>query len=1142
MSETHPEPSRRNKPRLRVILAIFLALGFVLWLVHAPVLSWLALTGTRSLCAANSMSFSAEKLVVRLDGPVEAEGLRFESVPGCGRLTVLDISRIVWRWGSIGNLFSAGGRMIPQMSVEGVSGVWDLSGGAPGGIPVDRILRWLPEELAIGVPALDVIQNGSQTSLRGVRVTLSESEAGGLELDWLSVQTPSFFRAFGPVKARTAWKYGTLWLASMEVVPGIVVENLALDLLRNEGPSLSLSANCFGGSLRADAAVAGPDEGVDLAAWASSVPLDRLAALAGVEGRAEGTLAEARLTFRGKPDRPAEAEASLRLVAQGARWNQRGWESLEVAASLIQRRLVVSDFTLNQKTNQVGFSGEIFLADGWSGIARAPFLLNLKADIRELGELAGLLGGPLDEAGGRMTAAGSVTGRAGRVEGFLSVEASEMTFRTLPPSSLRAEAIFRDGSIELARCDVFSGKDSASLRGTISQSSPYPYSAELDARVEDLAMVLSPFHAPGAEHVYAGAVTARWQGDGTPKSHSGAFDIRLLNFVSGATPGGLTGEFIGTYSPQNLYFSTLQVERGPLKLAAGATITGSGITLKDLALRSGKTTLLEGSAFLPMNLFAVLSGTDWRAAVDPDREAYLRAASPQDLSLGQLLQLAGQDFPLDGKLRLNVEASGPPGRLKARGSLVAGGLLWKPSGAPPSRLDVRFSAADGAAELSGQLETKGFPPLKVEAGMPFGLARTEGGDWRWLNPAGEFRASLDFPRTDLAVFRPLAPKLRRLAGTLSGNLTFSGTMGAPRTAGTVALQGGVLEVSTRTPPLTNANARLAFDGARMVVEEARAEIGAGVCELTGGVGLADPSNPAWDLRLRGDKILLARDAGMRVRANVDLTASGNNSSGLLGGSVRLVDGRIFQRFEITPLLLVAPESSPDSLFSAPEVSVPPPFARWALDVKIRNETPFRIRGNIAEGEIIPDLTLTGTVGSPVPIGRVTLRNVEAFLPFTTLKIPDGRVDFLPDAPWVPLLDVRGTASTPDYEIQAYAFGPLDEKKLILRSEPPLPQEAVIVLLTTGIAGTTQGAGFGEAAAGQGGLFLLRAFARQLDLPGVDTDALLNRVQVQATAPRGLGERATMRGRLRLTNSFDLVTERDGHGFFNAGASYSWRFR
>jgi len=1137
MPDDQPGP-RRPKLLFRK-LWLLPVLALAVWLGHSPVLSWVALKVLTSQCAANGLLFSADELEVRLDGPVVVAGASVCSAPGSGRLTAVEIGRIEWHWNGLGSMFSENGRFIREARIEGVSGVWDFT-SAPwpeGGRPED-VLRWIPKSVAIGVPTLDLIRDLQKLSLRGVHLRLSEVEAGKLAVEGVAIQSEGGTRVLGPMSAQTAWKDGTLWLAGMEVVPGVLIENLSVDLLRAGG--LSLTANCFGGSLRADAA--DREGSIDFAAWASNIPIDKLAALAGVEGRADGSLAEARLTFRGKLERLADAEASLRLVAHGARWNERGWESLEIAASLIHRRLVVSNFQLRQKANLVGFSGELSLADGWSKIANAPFLLNLNADIQELGALAGLLGGPLDEASGRMTAAGSVAGRAGRVEGFLSVEASGITFRTLPPCSLRAEAVLREGGIELARCDVFSKRDSASLLGTVSQSAPHQYAAELKARVADLAMYLSPFHAPGAESIYAGAVAAQWQGDGTAKSHSGAFDVKLDHFISGATPGGLTGTFVGTYSPQNVYLSKLRIEKGALNLETRATFAGSGITLKDVELRSGTSPLLEGSAFLPMNIFPVLSGADWRTAIDPNREAYLRAVSPKDLNLNALLQLAGQDLPLDGKVRLNVEATGLPSQLSATGNLSAREIVWSQAGAPPSKLDVTFSSSNGAAAIGGTLETKGFPALKVEAKMPFGLVRTEAGEWRWLNPSGEFSATIDFPRTDLGAFRPLLPGLRKLSGSVSGRLALSGTIGAPRTDGSITLQKGHFEAAPRTPAVTNTNASLVFDGTRMVVQSFQAEVGAGSLEISGGAGLADPGNPAWNLLLKGRKILLARDAGMRLRANVDLAAVGTNASGLVSGSVRLVDGRIFRRFEITPLLLIAPEEGPDTLFSPPVFAVPEPFSRWAVNVKVENETPFLIRGNIAEGQIIPAVSLTGTLGNPVPIGRITLRDVQAFLPFTTLTIPDGRIDFLPDAPWVPMLDVRGSANTPDYQINAYAFGPLDEKKLILRSEPPLPQEALVVLLTTGIAGSMQGAGFGEAAAGQGGLFLLRSFARQFDLPGIDTDALLNRVQVQAIAPRALGERTTMRGRFRLVDELDLISERDGYGFFNAGATYTWRFQ
>ncbi|MEI6033400.1 MAG: translocation/assembly module TamB domain-containing protein [Verrucomicrobiae bacterium] len=1103
MPENNPGKNRRTKLTWKLRAFLFIAAALAIWLLHAPVLSWGARRTMEVWCSANRLTFSADKMSVRFDGPVEIEGVRLRSAPGNGRLTSLDISRISWRWG--GGFLSENGRLIRNLAVLGVSGIWDFSGSGEKGArgpqrSSGKLLRLMPQNISVGVLSLDLLDKERKLSLRDLSASLSEVEAGQLSIGGLAVKTGSFSKAFGPIRARTAWKYGTLWLAAMEVLPGIVVENLSVDFLHRGGPALSLAANCFGGSLRGDVAWTAEDGTLDIAAWAANIPLDKLETLAQAHGEVSGKLSEGRFTFRGKPGRPADAEASLRLVAEGFQWNKRGWESLEVGASLIHRRLVVSEFELRQKENRVVFSGEISLADGWSEIARAPFLLSLKADIRELGALAGLLGGPLDEAVGRMTAAGSVSGQAGRVDGFLSVEASDMTFRSLPPSSLRAEVVFREGGIEIAGCDLFSKKDTASLRGTVSQTPPYQYAAEANARIADLATYLSPFHAPGAEQIYAGALDGRWQGDGVAKSHSGAFDVKLKDFVSGATPAGLTGEFTGTYSPQNLYFSKLRITKGPLRLDSRATFAGSGITLKDVELHSGNSSLIEGASFVPINLFSVLAGKDWRAAMDPERDAYLRIATPKDVSLRSLLELAGQYFPLDAQIRLNLEAGGPPSRLAATGTLAAHDVSWKRPGSAPSRVDMKFSASDGNASLSGVFEAKGGSRLQFATKMPFGLVSTAADDWRWINPSGRFEASLEFPRADLSAFRPLFPRLQQLRGSVSGKLDFSGTTENPKATGSISIQDVSFDLGERTPPAKKIHGAFVFEGTSLQVEDFRGEIGDGPFEISGAIGLDDPSNPAWNLHLQGKKILLVQDARMRVRANVNLSAAGSNSSGALRGAVRLVDGRIFRQLEVFPILLVEPAEPVRSVSLPPPSPIPDPFARWALDVKVENETPFLIHGSIADGEMIPSVLLSGTLGRPIPIGRITLKDVQAILPAAMLAISDGRMDFLPDAPWVPLLDVRGIAILPGREVHAYAFGPMDQKKLILHSEPPLSQESLVHLLAAGIADEDPGASF--AAGGPSDRFFLRPFARQ----------------------------------------FGLGKEPDGYGFFHAGATYTWRFR
>ena len=87
-----------------------------------------------------------------------------------------------------------------------------------------------------------------------------------------------------------------------------------------------------------------------------------------------------------------------------------------------------------------------------------------------------------------------------------------------------------------------------------------------------------------------------------------------------------------------------------------------------------------------------------------------------------------------------------------------------------------------------------------------------------------------------------------------------------------------------------------------------------------------------------------------------------------------------------------------------------------------------------------------------------------------------------------------------------------------------------------------GAGFGEAAVGQGGLLMLRAFVRQFDSQKVDLDSLINRLEISSVPPEYQGGQATVRGRFRLWQGLSLMSERDSFGFDNAGATYRLRFR
>ncbi len=1134
-----------------MLLALVLVLGVLFWFGHPPVLAWAVRKGMVALCRAERLDFDAGLIRTRLGSPFVLENITLRAAGAGPSKTSLEIARAEWEWNGLDAFFSKTGRLVSRLSITQVSGVWDGRTAAPGAEPSGgmpavvrmspaAMLRLLPLTLELERSSVEILGDAHRMLIRDLSVRFSEHEVSRLSLGGLLFQADSFTQSFGAVHAVTAWKKGTFYLSGLEPVPGVVAENLSIDLLGAGGPLASMQAGVFGGTVRADVRFA-PGRGAwDVAVLASNVSLESVPPLLHLPGKAAGRLVEGRFTFRGRPERPADAEASLRLVAAGFLWNDRGWELLEIGASLIHRRLVVSNFDLRQKENHVNFNGEVSLSEGWSQIATSPFLLNVRADIQEVGALAGILGVPLSELGGRMSAAGSLSGRPDKVDGFLSLEASGLEFRSLPVSSIRLDAVFRQSEVEIGRCEVYSRKDTLQAKANIGLAAPHHYSAELDAKVADLAAYLVPFRAPGAGAVSAGSMVVKWQGDGSAKAHSGAFDMQLGNFVSRLTPAGLTGKFAGTYSPQNVYFSKMEMDNGRLHLGLRTTVAASGITVRDMELRAGESMLLEGAAFFPIDAFAFASGTDWRAAIDADREAYIRAVTPKDLNIQDLLRLAGQSFPLQGRLRLQLEAGGPPAQLHAEGTINARGLsMPAPAGAviAESSLDAKFAARDGIAELEGAIQTKGLSPLTLKARSPFGLVRTDGGDWRWINPKGEFEAGLDFPRTDLAVFSPFLPVLPGLTGELTGRLELSETFAKPKFSGRIDLKNGGLAGSRWLPQVEKTDISVLFEAADARIEHGRGEAGGGKFELSGGARFSPSSSPSYDLRLRGEKILISREPGIRLRANADLHAVGDSSSGLVEGLVRLVDGRIDKRLVVDPVLVFLPEDPPEqarSLLEMPDFTGP--LASWALDVRVDDGTPLILRGNLAQGEIIPSIRLTGTLGQPVPVGTVILRDVQAFLPFNTFLIPDGRIDFYPDRPWVPFLDVRGYTKLPGCEIEACAFGPASEGKLILRSEPPLPQESLVALLSSGaLPGLMSRPGFDDLSAGQDRIL------RRLLEPADGLAGPLSTLLTTAPAPPDdLGLRAVFQDRVRLWDNLDPLHERDGFQIYCVGAGYLWR--
>lgn len=1157
-SSPAPAPSRVPRRRRRIWPWLLLVLLVAFWFGHEPALVWGARKAIDTFAPKLGLRLEVGTLRLHLFHPIELRDVHFEVTNPPASRTDARAALIALRTNSLAEIFFGDGRVFRDLVIEGLRGTFDFRKPAliPQPMPsftreqqeqvAALTLRFLPKKLDLGNCDAVFLADGQSYTITGLNGNFDEAASGSLRIDKALIEAGSIHQEILHGQAVTAWKDGAMYLSDLRLRDQIVVRDFVANFVNIGGVSLDWELGAYGGTVRGNVVFGEENHqpAIDASVAIVNLPVKPIPDLIALPARADGIVRDARLTFRGNPDQPLDNEISLHVSADNFRWNERGWQSLVAGVNYIGRRLYVTAFDLRQADNRISVNGELAVPEHPRDLPNTHYLANVSADVRDLHALAALAGPPFDQLGGQLSLYGAFQGDKGRMGGYVNADASGITYQTLPPASAHVSVIAKDGDLQIPYAGLWANDDRIEAKGSVGLYAPHRYTGELTGRIADLGLY-TPFGGEAvAQNVLTGAATLEWQGDGTASSHSGAFHARLDNVVTSATPTGLTGEFAGTYSPQNVYFSTVRLTHGALELNSRLTVASSGVNVTGLSLKRGKLGLLAGDGFVPLDVFALSSGKTLAQALDTTKPVYASFTSG-DLPVADLIQMAGQKATVRGQIRLNLGASGTLPQLQLTGQLTGRELsaTIEDFTIPQTTADIELNAGNGSLSVQGNIQTRGFQPLTLQARMPFAYEETKDGGVRLFHPDAPLSAQANFPGTSLEIFRPFLPTARRLEGSLAGRVNVSGTVSAPKIDGEATLTGGDIELSTDSPRINAVNARVTMNTSRVALESLHGEVGAGPFDATGWADFSKPGDPALHLQIKGSKVLLARDPGLRLRADLDLVADGRGSAGSVTGSVQLVDGRIFKRLEITPLIVPNPVSGP--VFTAPVLAglVPPPFAEWKANVTIKNAEPFLLMGNLATGEISPDLTLTGTLGAPFLNGTVYLKNLQAYLPATTVLIPEGKIYFTQQQPFMPIMDVRARTDTSGYNVQMYAYGALSDSKLVMRSDPPLSQENLIFLLTTGLTPTgMSGAGLGEAAAGQGGIILLRSLARQLEPLGIDMNSFVNRLSVRVVPPKDVSQNSSLTSELRLTDQFSLTTGRDGYGFYNAGVQYTIRLR
>jgi hypothetical protein len=1039
----HRDSQSAIPPRRRVLLTtLIVVLVFaLLWLVHGFVLGQVALRLLPWLGATAGHTVRIAGAEAEFFAPIVLRGVQVSGPSG----TDLEIAEIRFDWAAPVDWGLAPQTWIKRAALRGVRGKIAVTPRPASEVSVDERGAGQPAHgpSVVEVTEAEVAISGAgwALDLRGLELLLDEDRTGLLRVREATAGLGRHSRAFTDLTAVTAWREGVAYLADLKLDRNVTVDHATLSFVGQT--TLTLESRAFGGYAFAD--VTWDGAGVKAALNALNLSLAGAAAFAGLEGEMEGTVDLAKLTFNGDPREPLSGQISLRLEAKEFAWRKNAVEELVIGLSVAGGRVRLNECHLRQKSNLVRLRGTITVPSAPSGWREVPFDYDLDAQVGNLRALAALFGPPWNGLSGGLRAEGQGSGQAADGRGWLKVRGWDLSLRGLPPGSLQADLKLEGRDFKLTNLDAQSGSDFLRGGGQLTLDDSLSYQGRLELRIREVARYLEPLGRFAPDWAREGGVLLFWDGDGTASAHSGVSTLELVRFTGDLNPVPVNGKFSGSYSPGNIYVSRFLLDRGPLSLSSSLYFGEEGLSVQDIQLFSGRSRLMRGELFLPLSLTAVLAREPWEKTVRRERDIYAFVRS-DNLDLGALVELFGQETTLRGKAVLRLDGSGPwenaviDGNFSVTGfSAVFPGLTL-----PEARASLALQVKDRRASVGAKFQPDGSAAVTLQADCPV-LGEVAGGGWTLIDQTKPWNVQLEIPPTDLARFSPRIGGVNFDRGLLGGKLQAGATPEAPVIEGSLEWKDGRISFPGDWSPVEAVQAKAVFAGTQAVLEGTSAKMGQGTLGVTGSVDLADRRNPQWKILLRGEKLSLYENDGLLLRGKADLEARGNREGGEVKGMVDLDGSEVRRGIVLTPQLDPVP---------AVAVVVPlrvtlTPFTSWKLDLKTGSATPLRAGPAEGGGSLEPDLYLQGTLGEPLLLGTLWAANLPVTFPSRGNLAAAGAIHFTREQPWAAVLDLVGVGAAGPYDIRAGAFGPLDAQKLFLATVPPLTREQIVMLLTTG---------------------------------------------------------------------------------------------
>ena len=369
-------------------------------------------------------------------------------------------------------------------------------------------------------------------------------------------------------------------------------------------------------------------------------------------------------------------------------------------------------------------------------------------------------------------------------------------------------------------------------------------------------------------------------------------------------------------------------------------------------------------------------------------------------------------------------------------------------------------------------------------------------------------------------------------------------------SGVLELADAELLINGPTPGVRALSGRVTADRTTVRLERLDGELGGSPFQASGQVVRDGTGEIRADLTLRGEDLLLFRNDGVKLRADTALHVAGALSALEVTGELAITDGRFVKNVDL--LSSLQGKSPPTAQGAVQFFSFPdPPLKDARLDLAITAKAPFRIKNNLVNGGVHPDLRVTGTGEVPVVKGKVYLDTTRITLPAGRLVVESGILQFLESDPDRPRLDLLARAKMMGHDITMQVDGPYDEPAVTLSSIPPLPEEDLLLLVLAGVPPRSLG---DEDTSRQSGMMMANFLGRTLLGQMLGEESTESEESILDRFDLVIGQGVTQEGEETIEASFRLKenllgendtlylrSEKDIYDAYNAGVRIVFRF-